>query len=346
LGKNSLAIPVSFSGLFCVLFSFLVWVIVMKRRTFLGLGVASTAAIAGGAAVWRSYAADMAAHHQRLSTGSTIFRSRFGDMEYSAAGEGPPVLMIHGTGGGFDQGLLFAARLSASGHKVIAPSRFGYLRTAFPVDPSPENQADAFVDLMDKLGMENAPVIGGSAGALSAIAFAIRYPDRCTALVAIVPAAYPPDGVPEAPNAVARGIIEFALKSDFLFWVGMKFSEDSMISALLATDPELVHAASTQEQARVRTILHEILPVSLRAEGFLNDARLTGVPSPLPLEKIAVPTLAISLEDDRFKTVSAARSIARRVKGAKLLIYPSGGHVWVGRDEEMFWEISRFIEVA
>ena len=35
-------------------------------------------------------------------------------MEYAIAGTGPPVLMIHGTGGGFDQGLAFAEPLVAA----------------------------------------------------------------------------------------------------------------------------------------------------------------------------------------------------------------------------------------
>jgi 2-hydroxy-6-oxonona-2,4-dienedioate hydrolase len=55
----------------------------------------------------------------------------------------------------------------------------------FPRTPSSENQADAFVDLLDQLGIVRVPAIGGSAGALSAMQFAIRHPDRCSALVVI-----------------------------------------------------------------------------------------------------------------------------------------------------------------
>ena len=97
--------------------------------------------------------------------------------------------MIHGTGGGFDQGLRFAAALGQRGHRIISPSRFGYLRSDFPVDPSLANQADAFVALLDHLNINRLSVIGGSAGALSATAFALRHPDRCAALVLLVPAA-------------------------------------------------------------------------------------------------------------------------------------------------------------
>lgn len=311
------------------------------------LGLASLGALGAGGATWRAFYTDIARARARTLGRSIVFEGRFGAMEYAEAGTGAPVLMIHGTGGGFDQGLDFAHRLSAGGWRVIAPSRFGYLRSAFPVDPSSENQADAFVDLLDRLAIERVPIIGGSAGALSAMQFAIRHPDRCSALVAIVPAAYAPGRPPvEPPTALAQAIIDYALKSDFLFWSAMTVSEDSMIAALLATDPTLVRRAEASERERVRSILNNILPVSDRATGLLNDAKLAYTPAPMPLERIRAPTLAVSLEDDRFQTLAAARHIAATVPGARLVTFPEGGHVWVGHDREVFDEIARFLSDA
>jgi hypothetical protein len=57
-----------------------------------------------------------------------------GALEYAVAGHSTPLLMVHGTGGGFDQGLLFAHALKQRGFAVMAPSRFGYLRSSFPQD--------------------------------------------------------------------------------------------------------------------------------------------------------------------------------------------------------------------
>lgn len=271
-------------------------------------------------------------------------RSQFGDLEYATEGAGPPVLMSHGTGGGFDQGLDFARPLSVAGWRVIAPSRFGYLRSDFPVEATSEHQADAFADLLDHLNIDRCAICGGSAGALSAMQFAIRHPDRCHALVTLVPAAYAPGRPPvRPPNPLAKAIIEYGLRSDFLFWAGMSLNEDAMIAALLATEPALVAQASPDEQARVRAILHNILPVSARAQGLLNDARLAGDPTAMPLERISAPTLAVSLEDDRFETLAAARHIAASVPGATLVTYPSGGHVWVGRNLAVFTEVGRFL---
>ena len=84
--------------------------------------------------------------------------------------------MIHGTGGGFDQGMLAGQDFVERGLRVIAPSRFGYLRTPFPTDASAEAQADQFVCLLDELGIARTAVAGVSAGANSAMQFAIRHP--------------------------------------------------------------------------------------------------------------------------------------------------------------------------
>lgn len=315
----------------------------MRRRRLIALGGGVLAL--GGGAVLLSFNAAMrkarAAIDPRLSQ---VVATRFGDLEYAEAGSGPPFLMIHGTGGGFDQGLMFARRLVSAGYRVIAPSRFGYLRSDMPDDPSPEHQADAFADLLDRLEIERIAIAGGSAGALSALHFAIRHPQRCAALIPIVPAAYAPGRPPARPwGRVETMIAQSVLGSDLLFWSAISAFPDQITQTLLATDAAVVKAASAEEQARVRAILKSILPVSARAEGLLLDARLAGDPPQMALEKISAPTLAISMEDDRYLTADAARHIASEVKGARLIVYPSGGHVWVGRDAELFAEISGFL---
>lgn len=117
-----------------------------------------------------------------------------------------------------------------------------------------------------------------------------------------------------------------------------------MIATLLATDPQLVAQASGAEQARVRRILWDIFPVSPRAKGLFNDAKLAGNPAPMALESIQAPTLTISLEDDRFGTFAAAQHIATNVPGARLMSYPTGGHVWVGHDQEVAREVQAFLK--
>ena len=183
--------------------------------------VVALVVVAAAAAIWWRFATDLAAARARVALGSTVIETPCGLIEYQEAGSGPPLLAVHGSGGGFDQGMAFAAPLTARGIRVIAMSRFGYLRTPMPADGSPEAQADAFVCLMDALEVPTAAVMGGSAGALSALQLAVRHPDRVSALILLVPLGYKPPGQPNSAPPMAPWVEAAMMRvigSDFLFW--------------------------------------------------------------------------------------------------------------------------------
>jgi 2-hydroxy-6-oxonona-2,4-dienedioate hydrolase len=297
--------------------------------------------------VWWRFAAALRFHRDRVRRGSRILASRFGSIEFGTTGEGAPVLVIHGAGGGFDQVLAASGKLLAAGYQVIAPSRFGYLRSASPANPSPENQADAFEVILDELHIESLPIIGISAGALSALQFALRHPRRCRALTLLVPAAsavLPGQGAMPDPDPISKAILKVAIKSDFLFWLGIKLFRDRMIRSVLATDPGIVRTASPDERQRALEILWNILPLSERSQGLLNDARFVTTPQAIPVDQIRTPTLVVSLEDDYYRTLAPARFIAEHIPGARLITYSSGGHLWVGHDAEVFGAVEAFLK--
>ena len=80
--------------------------------------------------------------------GSLVANTDAGLIEYAEQGAGVPMLSIHGAGGGFDQGLANAAEFVDEGFRIVAPSRFGYLRTPVPRDVSAAAQADAHAALL------------------------------------------------------------------------------------------------------------------------------------------------------------------------------------------------------
>lgn len=307
--------------------------------------LAGVAALAGGLTAL-AFQRDIAAARDATVGRSTVIDSPWGAMEYAETGSGPPVLMIHGSGGGFDQALAFAAPLSRQGVRLIAPSRFGYLQSAFPEGGSPEMQADALAFLLDEAGIDAAVIIGGSAGALSAVQLALRHPERCKGLVLLVPAIYAPDRVTNesaAPNAFVSGAIRAVLGSDVLFWLAIRAAPDQMIRLLFATDPALLDEAAPAEQLRVRQSLFHVLPVSARQQGLLLDGATAGDPPRWPLENITCPVLAISARDDLYGTQKAAVHAAASISGARLLMFESGGHLWVGHDDDVWSAVAAFI---
>jgi len=314
----------------------------MTGRRAVLLGLAGLLLAGGGYAAGAFREARRQAGTRLSGHGSTIDTSA-GALEYAVAGVGPSLMMIHGTGGGFDQGLLFASALRRGGFQIVAPSRFGYLGSAFPDNASPVHQADVLVELLDQLGIDRLAVVGGSAGALSAAEFARRHPDRCSHLVLLVPAANLTGRDPVEFSALQRLAVSAVLGSDFWFWALSGMAPGQMIRALLATDPALLDSVSPEERRRAEVILSRIFPISRRVRGLGADGFWAGTPSPTDYDRITVPTLILSCEDDLFGTAKTARLLADRIPGAELTIFPTGGHIWLGHDAEVADTISDFI---
>ena len=289
------------------------------------------------------FEADMRRARAHAARGSVLLATHCGPIEYQEAGTGVPLLAVHGSGGGHDQGMAFAGALGSRGIRVIAMSRFGYLRTPMPADASAAAQADAHVCLLDALGIPKAAVMGGSAGAPSALQMAIRHPDRVSALVLLVPLTYKPptqaDSAPPVPPWVEATMMRL-IGSDFLFWSALHVARDQVIKGVLATPPELLMRAGPRERARVDAMLDNILPVSLRAEGLRSDTAVGKHLVSSPLESIRLPTLVISARDDRYGTFASSKYTADRIPGARFIAFEEGGHTWVGHDDEVLAAIA------
>ena len=306
------------------------------------------AVVAGLGVVTHFYQRDIQQARARIASGSQIAQTPCGPIEYAVAGDGPPLLVVHGAGGGFDQGLDFARPLAEFGFRVIAMSRFGYLRTPLPNDASPTAQADAHACLLDTLHIHRSAILGISAGAPSTLQFAIRHPQRTTALVLVVPGAYRPRSVDDTRKMVAPTGTEFvrdtALRLDFLFWVAIRLTPDSLTRIVLATDPALVASANRDEQAYVALVMEHILPVSPRRIGLVNEAKVMSSLERYALERITAPTLAISAQDDYYETYESARYTAAQIPRARFIGYPTGGHLLVGHGQEAMAEITQFLK--
>jgi 2-hydroxy-6-oxonona-2,4-dienedioate hydrolase len=304
----------------------------MRRLAVVGLVLILLAALAVTLTV--AFRRDMQRHAARIAEGSRLVATACGPVELAEAGPitGAPLLVAHGSGGGFDQGLPLGADYAARGYRVIAPSRPGYLRTPFPTDgdASGARQADVLACLLDALGVERVAVMGVSAGGVAALHFAVRHPQRLRALVLMVPAVYRPDPAVPTPNW-ALAALDLVLRADFPLWLLTRIAPDSARRLVLATPSAVYAAASPGEQRRADALLDAILPVSGRRLGLLNDSRLTTGAARVDLEAIRAPTLAISARDDGYGTWASAQYSAEHIPGARFLGFESGGHLLLGR---------------
>jgi 3-oxoadipate enol-lactonase len=111
------------------------------------------------------------------------------------AGEGAPVVLLHGLTATRRYVVMGSRALERSGHRVVAYDARGHGRSS----PAPERSAYRYEDLsadleavLDRLGIERAVLAGSSMGAHTLLAFALRAPERASGLVVITPA-YDPE---------------------------------------------------------------------------------------------------------------------------------------------------------
>jgi 2-hydroxy-6-oxonona-2,4-dienedioate hydrolase len=131
---------------------------------------------------------------------------------------------------------------------------------------------------------------------------AIRHPQRCRALVLLVPADHLPQRMPNHGGAAFRAI----MASDFVAWAALKVMAlvpGAMATTILGTDPLLVLAAEPNERARLRDVLGHLLPVVSRIRGMQFDIRTAAATEPYPIERILCPVLTVSAEAMRIPTV-------------------------------------------
>jgi pimeloyl-ACP methyl ester carboxylesterase len=270
---------------------------------------------------------------QVLVKNSQVVQTAKGPLEVSIRGSGPPVLVVHGAAGGYDQGKLRSEAFE--GITFIAVSRPGYLRTPLSTGPTPADQADAMAALLDVLQIDQTIFIGTSTGGLIGLYFALRHPQRCRALILIstVNARLPHYLSPLA-------VFSPLMADDFLPWSVLN-SEN-----LLLVRPDLRKQLASQPEkvALIDELIHTAYPTSLRLSGMLNDAIQIDHLGSIPLEQVQAPSLVIHGTKDELVPFQQAVRSACCIPNARLMPVFEGTHYCALTHHELvFPAIKRFI---
>ncbi len=112
-------------------------------------------------------------------------------LHYYEAGDGPPVVMLHGGGPGASAWSNFGRNLPvfAERYRTVLVDQPGFGDSDKPAVTGQyfTFSADALLGLLDKLGIERAHLVGNSLGGGTAVRFALRHPDRAGRLVLMAP---------------------------------------------------------------------------------------------------------------------------------------------------------------
>ena len=247
-------------------------------------------------------------------------------VHYKMAGEDQPVLvLLHG---------FLASTFSwrevmgplAEGGTAISFDRpaFGLTERPMPGTWSgrspydPEAQADLTVSLLDALAVDQAVLVGHSAGGPIAVLTALRYPERVKALVLVAPALH--------TGGMISHWITAILRTPQMRRLGPLF-----MRSVERWGADLGRAA-WHDPSRLTPELWEGYRKPLRAENWDRALwEFVLASRPLDLEKrlteIQVPVLVITGDDDRVVPTEQSVRLADEVPGAQLVVLSNCGHV-------------------
>lgn len=276
---------------------------------------------------------------EKTKSKGVVVETDQGTIEYAISGKGDPVLMIHGAGGGYDQGLLLADRFLPKDYMVIAVSRFGYLNTPLPEEPTPDHQAALYEGLLDKLEIDKVHVVAVSDGGPSALKFSIKYPERVKSLTMICAKSKTPPKLTAVQSMVFGTIFD----NDFLFWMITEYIQSDLLN-VLGVSKEVQEKMTADEIEMAREFFEIMNPISLRKKGIFN-ANIQFkelLPEDYPIWEIKAPTLVIHAEDDTLQPFYYAEYTHEKIPNSTLLSFKEGGHMFFSHHEEITDAIEDF----
>lgn len=241
------------------------------------------------------------------------------------AGEGTPVVLLHGLTATRRYVVMGSRALERSGHRVIAYDARGHGRST----PAPTCDAYAYEQLtddleavMDALGLERAVLAGASMGAHTLLALALRAPERVAGMVVITPAY--DDGVLDQPERLERwDALAEGLRSGGV---------DGFLAAYGPPHVAPAFAQTVIKVIRQRLSAHEHPEAVADALMAVPRSRPFGRLAELAAIDVPVAVVASGDEADPEHPFAVGAAYAQTIPGATLVTDPPGSSpiAWQG----------------
>jgi len=271
-----------------------------------------------------AYTRAMERAYERVRGHSTVIASPWGDIEYAQGGSGPAVLVVHGSGGGFDQGQFLAQAALGERFHRIAPSRFGYLRSTFRPGATFDDQAHAYAHLLDQLGIRRVAVVAFSHGGPSALLFAVLHPERVSSLTLLSAGVVSTESPAQRQASRQGNALMKIFQYDIVYWAVSTAFSGRFLELMGVTDA-VVDNLTPQQRQLAEDLIEGMNPVAPRAAGTVFDNQ-----AKMPNERIAAiraPTLIVHARDDTLQLFHNAEFAARTIPDARLVPFDRGGHL-------------------
>jgi pimeloyl-ACP methyl ester carboxylesterase len=244
-------------------------------------------------------------------------------LAHRSVGSGPPLLLINGyaaTGADWDPS--FLERLGGS-FEVICSDNCGVGDSPL-LDPSHlsvDSMAADLEALLDRLGLERAPVVGWSLGGFVAQRLTARSPERVAALALL-------STDPGGPEAM---LAEPAVWSRLTDHSGTPREQASRMISLLFP-PDLASQIDEQFGDVVAAARANLSDEVLTAQERAMDDWHAHEPAPAP--EPPRPALIAHGELDQVIPAANARALAAHWPGARIELFAGGGHAFMAQEPQ------------
>jgi len=226
------------------------------------------------------------------------------EVELFEVGEGPPILFLH-QGGGFFPDQPFIGLLAAR-HRLIAPSHPGFGRSTLPfwID-SCDDIAYVHLELMDRLGLRQADIVGCSIGGWIAAELATKSPERVRRLVLVCP-----EGVKLGPTDRLDIPDIYAMPGDELERISYHDPAQMQVDLSQLSDEDVAIRVRNRETTAL-----------LVWEPYMHNPKLRH-----RLHRVTAPTLFVRGESDGLISAEYVTAYARLLPNARIATIAAAGH--------------------
>ncbi|MBP8994877.1 MAG: alpha/beta hydrolase [Bacteroidales bacterium] len=266
-----------------------------------------------------------------------------GQVEYSIVGKGTPVLFLHG-GHSNCRETLFHKGFNTNKYQLITPSRPGYGNTPLNDNFTPKKTADLIVSLLNYLRIEKVILYAISAGGLTSIELAARYPERVKKL--ILASAVSKKWLDKDGQVYKTAIKLFNPKTEKIVWGLIRFFS-GIFPNMIANNfyPQFSKNNSHRlEKNDINDLLSTFKHYSSKT-GFMCD--IDHVVEQSQISEIQCPTLIIHSRNDNSVSFEHAEYANKMIKKSILIALDNEwGHLfWIGKDSnESIRKTINFIE--
>lgn len=252
---------------------------------------------------------------------------------YAEAGQGPPVVMLHGGGPGASGVSNYSRNINAlaQNFRVIVPDMPGYGRSTKKPDHTDTYRyiADMIRGLLDHLGIDTAHLVGNSLGGAASLRLALDTPHRVGKLVLMGPA-----GI-----GTTRGLPTAGMNSLLNYYSGSGPSRDKL-ATFIRTYLVYEGGSVSDELIDLRyqaSIDPEILanPI-LRRPSNAQTIWRTDLTRDRGLKRLQTPTLVLWGKDDKVNKPSGGPALLTTMPNAELVMTAQTGHWMQWERAELF----------